>query len=359
MSLIFVFDISDFSVPPAVDRLVEDIRSSAITIALESAVMISPSVTIKFKADLSPSEESILASIVSAHTGIPTTSKSMTSDGVPYVTVLPDKDGVTNTVVSPNLCDRNTWYASSQRVINEVLSTVDNINYTSANTHWIDLRDGNLTNGHRIADTYKFEVSVNSIVMQHSDRGGHGGDYTISPDTGIITFRNQLQPSDVVTATYSHSVDSNWVIEPSPGCTLVVKGVEVQFTDDVDITTTAVFQLLGAVEHFRPDLIVENGGPIPSGTIIPLSTSRYETMYNYIEESRESLPIIPAIGGDSWRGMPMSMVVYKWPYTNLHGQPIRLDSSKGMSIAIYLENHIPLGGTRATATVYSSSHQNI
>ena len=57
--------------PCATDRLDQEIRGSAITVALDYINSVSGIIYIYFKAALSESEQALLSSIVTAHTGVP------------------------------------------------------------------------------------------------------------------------------------------------------------------------------------------------------------------------------------------------------------------------------------------------
>lgn len=357
MPLIYQYPVASFTSAtshPNIASLEHEVRSSGITVALAHIKLQAEVVTLTFRADLGTSDESILTALIASHTGTSLRKKTESSSGIPFTTIIPPTDGRTNTLVSPDWCNACTWYYSSVRVENEALTTSDNLTYASVHTTWIDLRDGNLTNGHRLGDAYNVVVTVNGSPVTHSNRGNVGGDYTIDAAAGTITFRSALNPGDVVLATYSYMQDSTWVIAPEPEKAILVTGVEVQFATNVELTNAAIFELIGNVEVFAPALSTTNGGPLPPGTKIPLSTSQYHTMDNYIEEARGALPTIPQLGGSGWRGMSAAAYTFVWPYTNMNGQPITLKSSHGMAIRISLSEHTPFVGSRATATIYST-----
>lgn len=57
--------------PCAIDRLAEEIRASSITVAFDYATLLGADLVLYFKGELSESEQSVLSSLVTAHSGQP------------------------------------------------------------------------------------------------------------------------------------------------------------------------------------------------------------------------------------------------------------------------------------------------
>jgi hypothetical protein len=201
-----------------------------------------------------------------------------------------------------------------------------------------------------LGNDFRVKVKVNgSLKTEQNPHYGSGGDYTVDYDAGTITFTSALNVNDEVKVTYHYATTCLLTIRPAPGKKLVVSIVEVQFSADVEIRDTVVFQPYGYVDVFAPQYLQANGGPYPSGTKIPLGNPvKYKSMSDYVNDALRAYPQYPAMGGEGWRGMPQPVYIMDWDY--LRSKP--LYSSAGMEIRIFLENDTPFGGYYATATFY-------
>jgi hypothetical protein len=181
------------------------------------------------------------------------------------------------------------------------------------------------------------------------------GDYTINYATGVITFSPSIDVGADVRASYYVAGDSTFTIAPTEGKHLIVKASEVQFSEDYVMTDTVVFAVHGYVEVFAPHLVNDEDPDyvtsFPTGTKIPIKTTTYKSMGQFIDESNGSNPVIPALGGPGWRGMAAPVNIFSWNYAA--AIPIR--SSAGMEIRIYLAHDTPFGGSYSTATLYCLS----
>jgi hypothetical protein len=74
-------------------------------------------------------------------------------------------------------------------------------------------------------------------------------------------------------------------------------------------------------------------------------------MLDFQAESNGAMPVIPAIGGPSWRGIRHPIIVFPWDYAAL----LTLSSAAGMEIRIKLLHDVPFGGEFGTATLYCLS----
>lgn len=254
-------------------------------------------------------------------------------------------------LVSVNWCDRTTWYPSSELVTDEVFTNMgDNMSYTPAIVRpWIDMNHGKLTGERSLRPIYSPIVKVNDLVKTEHSPGVFNNDYGIDYNTGIIVFATALDPSDTVKVTYHYENGSSWVIKPKPGKKIRLAAVEVQFSEDVELTDTVLFQAHGLVDVFAPQYVPS---PYPSGTLIPLGEpTAYQTMQDYVNEAAGSYPSVPKMGGDSWRGMSGPLHIFRWPYAERGTTD--LISAAGMEIRVTLENNTPFGGSVAVATFYA------
>lgn len=345
-------------------RLMAEVQANAtITIAIKSIDVSGDAVDITFKDALAAGEQTELKDVVLAnHSGTPLAARPEASDGTPIYTLEPRKDVDAPNIISPNWCDKTTWWEKSTAVVGETLTdSGDLTTYNSANDHWICLHHGKVTQEHNINSNYQVKVYVDAVEKTENSQGTTDGDYSVNYDTGDVTFNSAQAGGAVITADYSYSPDtagnSCWTVAPDSGKKLSLRAVEVQFSVDIDLTDTAIFEIYGFVEVFAPHLWdgYDPPGPYPAGTKIPLQANKYPRMHNYIDESQQAYPNVPALGGNSWRGMQQQMQIFRWPYTHDFGQYVELASSKGMELRIFLEADTPFGGERAVATLYARS----
>ena len=145
-------------------------------------------------------------------------------------------EGSSTLLVSPNLCDKTTWYEKSTRVLVEELTSSDYLTYSSAHTHWIDLTHGKVSYEDRISG-YNPVVYVDGSAVTT----GFAVDYV----TGSVVF-SVSQEGKAVTADYSYATVFSWSIYPSAGKILKMIGTFIKCTDDVSMVEGEVidFQLL-------------------------------------------------------------------------------------------------------------------
>jgi len=210
---------------------------------------------------------------------------------------------------------------------------------------------------HRLYANYHVAITVDDVAVTESTPDTTDGDYQINYETGVVTF-NASQTGKSVKATYSYATTSDFYVTPNEGTTIRLTAVEAQFSSDLVLTDTIMFDFEGRVEYFAPQLVndVNPDGvtSFPTGTHIPLGYRReYKTMYDYIAEAQRSYPEIPALGGPGWRGMNGPVHVYRWPYQEDATRDVK--SVSGMRIRIKLVNDIPYTGDMAIVTLYSVS----
>jgi len=338
----------------------QEIRASAIVIALEGVGQSLDVLTITMKDALSTGDETILDGVIAAHQGtvavnlpLPTNRK-----GVPIV--MNDwRAGTPTDFITFNWCDKTTWFGDAARVTDEALSdSGDGLTWNSAQTFWICVTCGKIPQEHRLTETHGTIIKVDSATMTENPQGTTDGDYSVNYDTGDVTF-NASQAGKTVEATYSYAVTSTIYITPDATRTLRLTAVEVQFSDDIDLTDSVQFDIEGYIHAFVPGITVDDVTPnyttsFPTGFRIPLGSPRiYKTMMDFIAEAQRAYPMIPALGGASWRGLIKPVYVMRWPYQEDATRDLVADM--GMRIRIKLQNDIPFGGTHAIATLYAVS----
>jgi hypothetical protein len=270
---------------------------------------------------------------------------SQTADGKTIVSVWPT-EGVRKTIVTHSWSNKTTWYQKAVEVIDEVpVATNPGVLYTLARQNVIDTYHGKLWDEDNLGR--RVRVVVDGVVMAEKDPFNGAGDYFVDYGAGTIKFDPAILAGANVVVTYHYATTSEFVVAPAAGKVLKIRNVETQFSQDVVLNDTVDFTAYGLVDVFAPQLMPG----VPSGTKIPLSSTRYKTMYDFQAESNGALPVIPPIGGPSWRGIQQPIVVFPWNYAAL----TNLSSAAGMEIRIRLMHDTPFGGEFATATLYCLS----
>lgn len=264
------------------------------------------------------------------------------------VTIHPCEDkGMTEYTF--NWCDPTTWYLGATRIVDEVM--VDSGDHTTYELedwtnkmHIVDVYHGKITNEDWLLDagdnSYRVVVKVNDVEKDEQDpHYGSGGDYTVDYNAGTVTFLSALQDEDVVKITY-HKVDrtagdgsaSQWILGTVPGRALEIVKVEVQFSEDVGLTDSVLFQAYVAGNPYgNPDI--------------------YKTMWDFYNDANGCYPELPALGGNSWRGATTKAYSFPWLYQAVK----RLSSVYSSEVRLCLQHDEPFTGANATATFYCLS----
>jgi len=263
--------------------------------------------------------------------------------------------------ISINWCDKTTWYPESKQVTDETLTdSGDQLTFDPAvERPWVDVMHGKLTGERKLRAQYQPSIEVDTVAQTENSPGQTDGDYSIDYTTGKVTF-NSAQTGTVVAKSYYYEDGSLWVIKPAEGKLLRLTYVEVQFSENIGLTDTVIFEPYGPVEMYAPQYWDQNDppGPYPTGTMIPLGNQTvYQTIQDYINEAEEAYPSIPAMGGqnggDSWRAMNGPVHIFRWPYER-RGTTDLTASSK-VEIRIKLESNKDFGGDIAVASFYGNS----
>lgn len=277
------------------------------------------------------------------------------ADNEQVVSIAPNK-GDKKTFYTYNWADRTTWYSQAVRqqvTASHITGTGEDYqNYSLGGNCMIDAYHGKITQEDFLKDadgySYRLQVSVNGTASTEEDPhyGAGHGDFKANYISGTIRFHNALSASDEVTATYHKESGSLWILKPDQGKIVEITRVEVQFSEDIVLHDSIVFQGYGMVNHFAPQLTPT---PYPSGTLIPLGDPDvYKTMADYYNDANGAFPVIPALGGNGWRGFPVEVHSFPWQYQTA----TRIEASKGMEVRIKLDHDEPFSGSSATATFY-------
>lgn len=190
-------------------------------------------------------------------------------------------------------------------------------------------------------------VWVNGDIQKETTNYQSGA-YIVDYSVGQITFTSSLPSDAAVTASYSYTNGSTWYVRPDAGTKLRIAEAEVQFSSDILVNDTAVFQVYGLVDVFAPQLMPG----VPSGTKIPLGDAMYyDTMDDYVVESNKSYPCIQPVSTGSYRGITLPRHIYAWDYN----AAIDLVANYGMEIRVYLSGGVAFEGDYSVVALYGVS----
>lgn len=255
--------------------------------------------------------------------------------------------------------DPCTWLETASRVVDEVATdSGDKTTYNLSNNNVIDTFHGKITGEDFLTDSgensYRVIVKVDEVVKDEVDPHTSTGDYTVDHENGDIVFEIALTGTPVVKVTYHYANGSSFTVKPGAGKILRIEMVEVQFSADVVLNDSVVFQPRGYVDVFAPHLLTTANppGPYPPGTLIPLGNPLiYKTMRDYMNDAFRAYPSYIPMGGAGWRGLSQAAMVFDWDYV----AATRLSSAAGMEILVCLEHDVAIGGEYATATFYCTT----
>jgi len=345
---------------PSLSQLTQEIRDSAITVALDHLY---GDTVVVFKAALTSQEKLLLDQLVAAHTGLGIQDPTNAA-GVPYTVLSGDQNvvqiagrkGSDLIAATHNFADSTTWFQASTRTTDTLTDSGDGLTFNGHHPNWIDLTHGKyLYERNLVADAiaaggngWAVSVTVDGVPKtQRAPFATSGGDFTVDYAAGTITFA--AAQTGVVVAEYSYAGSSQWELVPDTGKELEIIDSELQFSLDAQLQSAIVYEIVGPVEVFAPTLAVSSGGPLPDGTLIRLGGKDYDTIDQLIDDARGAYPQIPAMPGP--RGFTQPRIGFPFWYGTIN----ELYSSQGMRLRVRLESDVPVLGERGTGTMYCLS----
>jgi len=338
------------------------IQSSPITVKLEGiSIAEDESINIAFYDELVSSDLAIFEDIIANHDGndIPTSDPVVIAN-IPNVTVRRPVDPVRAYAFSHNWCDKTTWYTMAKREENKIIGIgngIDTAFVIEEDYPVIEIGRGKITDDHRLRDPDGNNYSV--VVEVGTTTGGYttlaerepfeeeGGDFWIdynNPGTEgtLIHFETPPAENENIRVTYYYcDTDmpghSAWYFMPPPGKKWVIDHVEAQFTSDVGLTDTIIYQAW--INH-----PLYGWMPVPGEEEL-----RYHSAHNYDDYVRGSLPEVPAWGGDGPRGRHVAGRVVQWDYQS----SIVLNASQLVAVRVWCKHDRAMAGGRVTITIYA------
>lgn len=331
-------------------RLHQEILGSDISVSLIGVNVTDGYCYVDFRDILVIKDKTTLDTIVSTHSGapLPTTALpvAIESSAVPItinttaplnVNALPPS-GLKRNMISMNWCDKTTWFYNAKPVIDETPTTTDGYRkvWKLAYDTVIDVYHGKLT-GEASLSEMRVKVVLDGLTLTEQDpHYGVGGDYVVDYSTGTITLANSADAGTDPIVSYYREDGSLWIMSPAEGESWKLKGAESQFSEDVIMTDTLVYEVWAYNPYDLPN------------KVMVVAPDEYKTMYDFINDANKSYPLIPALGGPGWRGSPKQISVFAWDFQTTTD----LVSSYGMELRVRLEHDAPFEGTFATGTFY-------
>jgi hypothetical protein len=274
--------------------------------------------------------------------GISDVPSTHSATGQQVMSVFPTS-GLRDTIVTHNWADPTSWYSESVAASGNLTPMVSGTTYAFPHTNIIDTYHGRIWNEDALG--YRVSLYVDDVVKTEVDPHTGVGDYTVDYLNGSVEFDPTISTTATVSGNYNYENGSTFTVQPKPGTKLIIKNVEVQFSTDMELRDTTVFTAYGYVDVFAPQYTPV---PYPAGTKIPINSTTYKSIFDFIDESNSGQPVLPPMSSGTWRGNSQGTIVFPWDYA----AAIELSDAAGMSITIKMQNDVPAGGERVTVTFY-------
>lgn len=294
------------------------------------------------------------------------------SNGIPLMIPEP-RTGSEVICTTHNFCDKVTWFGTSERINDEVLTSSDGYIWNSSGTYWVDMISGRVQDDDGWAEQQKqlnpqdphgYQVVVKVDNVEKTMREPFltaGGDYEVYWDDGyIVSFEDW--GGKTVTASYSKAVDSTFILQPLPGTILNIEAAEADFTEDVEMYDSIEYNIYGYAAVFAPQL------GLPPGTKIPLKRTVYKRLSQIFNEAIGAYPKIEFLGSDPdhiamsnkdrrkiSRGMASMVQSIPFRYATVRS----LQSSYGIELRVKLSHDTVFEGDLASCTFYCTSEPEV
>lgn len=384
-----------------VSKLSTEIQASSIVTALDYINTNGDAIAIVFKAELSAEDKTTLdgnqtgpaGGLIAQHDNTPTPINFAVQLADHHGNAIPTQFddsgmplsspvkpfGMKFNAISPNWCDKTTWYEDSVKSEETLTGDPDGKTFTSDKVNWIDTLHGKLFDEDALVaklgpdvdeppptpgssssssssqpenfDKLRVRAFVDGVRKYENSPGLEDKDFTVNYAEGKIVFNDTSYSGKQVDAVFWYENGSTWTIAPPAGAKIQLMRVELQFCKDIALRDTMVFSAYGYVKAFAPYLMNPPYN-LPPEHLIPIDAPiRYKAASDYVGESNGAFPVIPAFGGSyegGWRAQAKDVITLVWDYvarTDLY-------SSKGMCLKITTEKGMAHQGDFATVTFY-------
>jgi hypothetical protein len=223
-------------------------------------------------------------------------------------------------ISSHNFCDRLSWFGDSVRVTGETLSLQSGTTYGSSHVNWIDMTHGRYYGEDWLGGVYDPVIYVDGVEQTSG--------FTIDYAAGTVTFESS--PSGAVTADYSYENGSTYYLRPSAGKVLFIEHTEAQFSVDVLINKSVVFEVWGYNPSDIPNKMRYKQIKYKNGKDFMNTANKGHVLPAFSELTKESL-------------------VFPYDYAKM----TPLLSSQGIEVRVYIQDHQPYNSELGTVTFYT------
>lgn len=230
-------------------------------------------------------------------------------------------EGSSATKVSHDWTDKTTWQGSSIEISAEVMTTGDDLTFSSANDNWIDLTHGKLYDEYNLVDKKEPVIYVDDVETTTG--------FTIDFSLGEVVF-DSSQSGKTIKCDYWHADKSDYILAPDTGKIMLIEHAELQFSKDIDVTTAINFEVWGY-----------NPADLPNKMLY--QRIKYKNIKDIINAANLGQGFIPAVGG-----LTNDILVFPFNYATV--KPFK--SSLGLELRVNTDNDDALGGEWGTATFY-------
>lgn len=248
-------------------------------------------------------------------------------------------EGSSATKVSHDWTNPTTWYGDSVEKTGETLTTSDDLTFSAIENNWIDLTHG------KVYDEYNFSNKREPVIYVDDVETTTG--FSIDYAAGEVTF-DSSQAGKTIKADYWYANGSTYLLEPDAGKVLIIEHAELQFTEDIGVTSPINFTIWVYNPYFNPAAAIVDFNPALSIAAhnclrFPYQVIKYKNMKDMINAANLGQGYIPAVGD-----ITENVVVFPFNYATV--KPFK--SSLGAQLRISLDNDEPLTGQWGTATFY-------
>lgn len=383
-----------------INRLWQDISSSAIVTALDNIKVVGDTLSVIFKAALSAGDKTLLdndttapsGGLIGAHTGAPLEDRlpvqlnAEQSGNSIRVVLAGTADGSDTNFSTHNFCDRTTWFTDSARRTGQSLSQTSGTEFQAPDTmiicmdrgrvhreNYLVLRDVYEGAGHGWKVTLYADGSPLTKVSEHQDAIAANGDYYVNYETGAFhTFADYTGVA--MTADYSYAQGSGWALEAKDGYILEIQAAETQFSQPFTMTDAIVFRVQAWSTTILADLVAAalvpadtwvsiDQLPLPVQEMLPGTPADYvplvyQTKRQLYQEGRGSYPVIY---NDTQANADAQGRLFRGFVGDVQGFPFKYDATRligvGYRLHVQLENHVPFEGKEATGTFYCRARE--
>jgi hypothetical protein len=203
------------------------------------------------------------------------------SDTVPLSTIVKSYSDSSKSFTTPDFSNRQTWFWDYTQVTDEIMTTTDNILYSSTRTpneNW----NHDWLNWQLVPNHVRQTTPEVKVVVKKNDEVIASG-FTINYTNGTITFDAANNSGDVIKVSYRYGNSSRFDLTALEGKKLLVDYIETQFSVGCGIPSNCkwVFKAI-----YNGPAVAAMG--IPANTDVILKSYEYYSAKDFLNESNQA-----------------------------------------------------------------------